>query len=42
MYRLSRVPCQQAGQSRQTEIEQRAPVALISNEHGINNGIEWD
>ena len=38
-YQLPRVPYQQA---RQTEIAQRTPVALVPNERGINDGIEWN
>ena len=38
-YQLPRVPCRRASL---TEIAQRTPVALVPNERGINDGIEWD
>ena len=38
-YQLPRVPCQRTSL---TEITQRKPVALLPNERGVNDGIEWD
>ena len=39
MYRLPRIPCSLASQ---TEIVQRAPIALVPDELSINDGIPWD
>jgi len=38
-YWLPRVPWKRASL---TEIAQRTPIALVPNERGVNDGIEWD